>query len=70
MWANNSGSLSQVTNNLPVGPVSRLDRTWKVEETNDIGTVDVMIDISSLGITSASAGRLGLIVDNDTDFTS
>ncbi len=70
MWGNNSGSLSQVTNNLPAWPVSRLDRTWKVEETNEVGTVDVSIDISSLGITSTAAARLGLIIDDNTDFTS
>jgi len=71
MWGNNNGSLSQVTTNLPTTwPVSRLDRIWKIEETNDIGTVDVSIDISSLGITSTSAARLWLIVDSDTDFTS
>jgi len=71
MWGNNSGSLSQVTTNLPATwPVSRLDRTWKVEETNDIGTVDVMLDISALWITTNNAARLGLIIDTDTDFTS
>ena len=50
--------------------MSRLERIWKVEETNEIGNVDVSIDISALGITSSSAARLGLIIDNNLDFTS
>jgi len=70
LWANNDGPLTQATTNLPVGPVSRLDRTWRVEETNDVGTVSVSVDISGLGITSNAAAKLGLIIDSDTDFTS
>lgn len=57
-----------MTTNLPPNPVSRLDRIWKIEETNDVGTVDVSIDISSLGIEANVAARLGLIIDSDTVF--
>ncbi|CAG5081352.1 Calx-beta domain-containing protein [Parvicella tangerina] len=47
----------------PPGVDNSLHRVWRVDETGDLGTVTVMVDVSALTITST--GDLVLMIDSD-----
>jgi len=69
LWGNDDVSLTQITSNMPAGLTSRTARTWRFEETNDVGTVDVSFDTASLGVYNSSAAGYVLMTDGDADFT-
>ncbi|WP_417444115.1 HYR domain-containing protein [Joostella sp.] len=45
----------------------RLDREWWVQETGDVGEVDLKLDINGLTVTGTTASDFRLIIDNDSD---
>ncbi|TAE47522.1 MAG: T9SS C-terminal target domain-containing protein [Bacteroidetes bacterium] len=70
VWGHNGASLALTSTGLPSGISNRLNRIWRVQETNETGTVDVSLDLSTAGIPIGGAGDVKLLVDNDTDFSN
>ncbi len=50
VWGNDGGNVTWAQASIPAGNVDRLERTWYVSETGDVGTVDVSINLNQLGI--------------------
>ncbi|MBK7407030.1 MAG: hypothetical protein IPJ40_02505 [Saprospirales bacterium] len=75
VWANNDAApakANSTTNNLPSGVNERMTRVWQVEENNgDVGTLEIQLNLSSLGWTPTSAGDYFLLIDDDgSDFSN
>ena len=53
---------------------SRLNREWRVQETGNVGTIELTYDMASitgpLGIGTNNLGFLRLLVDDDGDFSN
>lgn len=71
-WSNDNddnGLIEITSSGLPSGLAFRLDRSWRISETGDVGTIDLDFDILDTGI-PGDVNDLKLIVDTDTDFTT
>ncbi|MEQ9405563.1 MAG: T9SS type A sorting domain-containing protein [Cyclobacteriaceae bacterium] len=51
IWGHDNGSTATTTGNIPGGVVNRLTRIWSMEETGDVGTVDLSFNLTTLGLT-------------------
>ncbi|USN52790.1 MAG: hypothetical protein H6759_01835 [Candidatus Nomurabacteria bacterium] len=69
LWGNDDGAITQSTAAMPAALASRTTRVWRIQKTNDIGTVDVMFDVAALGLTGGVPGGYVLLKDTDTDFS-
>lgn len=72
MWGHDNGSLQLNTGlNAPEIIYSRLNRTWRVSETNtignsvNVGAIDVRFDLT--GVSGITTANLRLLVDTDND---
>lgn len=64
IWGHDNASFtSSNTVDVPVGVDNRFERIWRVDETGDIGTVTVNIDLSSFSV--GSSNDLVLLIDSD-----
>ncbi len=64
MWGHDNGALTDTeTADVPGTVHRRLERIWAVSETIDVGSVDLMVDLSSLGV--EDAGLVRLLVDTN-----
>ncbi|WP_066406714.1 T9SS type A sorting domain-containing protein [Flavisolibacter tropicus] len=61
----NNGSLAADAADIPTGLVKRMNRTWAVSETGEVGTVTLSIDLGDQPV--ASAADLRLLIDTDND---
>lgn len=65
----NKPTYSFSTNSSPA--FEKLNSSWRVDKTNDLGTVSIDIDITDISLASkSSSDPLLLILDNDSDFSS
>ncbi len=69
VWGHDSGVTTEVGTNVPPGIGMRMTRIWGVNETNDIGTVTVTMDLGA-GYSGKDVSELTLIVDNNADFST
>jgi gliding motility-associated-like protein len=58
------------TNEVPAPGTFRLAREWRVDETSDVGNVTVSIPAASLPSFPAGYSMVGILTDDDGDFTS
>ena len=67
MWGNDNddnGTIEVTTSELDTATyTNRLDREWRVQETGDIGAVDVSMDVSGL------SGEVYLLINSSSDFS-
>lgn len=63
VWGNDGAAVDFAQTFVPPGNTDRFEKTWFVEETGDVGTVDVSITISQLGI-DLNNSTLNLLVAN------
>ncbi|MFK7920895.1 MAG: LamG-like jellyroll fold domain-containing protein, partial [Bacteroidia bacterium] len=77
--AHNDIPSDQLSNNIPSGTTIRLERVWRAEEetnTNsnagvDLGLVDVIFDLSTIGLTDVGVDEYLLLIDDDgADFSN
>lgn len=47
----------------------RLNRSWRVDETGDVGTVSISFDVTGLGLPT-DANEYALLIDTDGDFSN
>jgi hypothetical protein len=64
VWATDSGACTFATQNLNAGDfqAQRLSRNWRVEETGEVGSLNLAFDLTGLGLTSQRMDSLGLLV--------
>ncbi|MBE0667820.1 MAG: hypothetical protein IH593_09140, partial [Bacteroidales bacterium] len=55
---------------VPAPGTYRIAREWRIDETSDVGTVTVSIPASSLPAFPAGYTQVGILTDDDGDFTS
>ncbi|MHC1731873.1 MAG: gliding motility-associated C-terminal domain-containing protein [Bacteroidales bacterium] len=67
---NKAGAKTWTTAEVPASGTFRLAREWRFDETSDVGTVTVSIPASSLPALPAGYPIVGILVDNDGDFSS
>ena len=58
------------TTEVPASGTYRLAREWRIDETSDVGTVSINIPAASLPAFPAGYPLLGILTDDDGDFTS
>lgn len=63
VWGNNSNSFNYTTSNIPAGVDLRLSKIWSIVETGDVGTVDVIFDLTTIGYLSGESYYL-ITADN------
>ncbi|MCB0481564.1 MAG: T9SS type A sorting domain-containing protein [Flavobacteriales bacterium] len=72
VWGNDGGSNTYVTTGIPGTVDFRLERIWRVTETNEVGTVTLKFYLPGLNQcgTPLAAASIKLLIDNiDTDFS-
>jgi hypothetical protein len=69
-FGHDSGGTSNSTE-VPSGYIHRIAQEWRVDQDgDDLGTVDIVFDLSALGIApSALAGNYALLIDTDGNFS-
>lgn len=72
LFGHNGNTLTgYTTSGLPItNGMSRLNRTWRLAETGDVGSVDFYIDTTSLSAKPAGEDHYLLLVDYDGDFSA
>ena len=75
LFGHNNGSVSSwVSTGTPTDVLNlsylRVAREWRVDKTNDVGTVSITGDFSSLPALTAGYTIRALLIDSDGDFTS
>ena len=71
-WSNNGGSTTLNTTDLPSGISYRLPREWVIEETGEVGSVDISFDLDGITLPSgvSAASHFFLLTDIDGTFAS
>ncbi|MDJ1471482.1 T9SS type A sorting domain-containing protein [Xanthocytophaga flava] len=73
-WGHNGTPLNILSSNVPAsffGNGQRLSRLWRFDATNNVGTITVTFDVSSIPtITATNYGSLRLLIDSDGNFGS
>ena len=72
VWGHDGGSVFPVNTGIPASVNNRLDRIWRVEETGDVGSVTIKMNLANLVRCGGSlvAGDFELLIDGaDTDFS-
>ena len=55
VWGNDGAALTINSADVPVGITDRVERIWRIDETNDVGTVDVVFDITSVPVNTSTS---------------
>jgi gliding motility-associated-like protein len=64
------GAKTWTTDEVPAPGTYRLAREWRFDETSDVGTVTISLPASSLPALPAGYPMVGILTDDDGDFTS
>ncbi len=67
---NKAGAKTWTTTEVPAPGTYRLPREWRFDETSDVGTVTISVPASSLPVLPSGYATVGILIDNDGDFTS
>ncbi|TFH47333.1 MAG: hypothetical protein E4G92_05325, partial [Bacteroidia bacterium] len=67
---NNQSATTWTMTEVPAPGTYRIAREWRIDETSDVGTVTVTIPASSLPAFPAGYTQVGILTDDDGDFTS
>ena len=69
VWGHNNDSFNASPNTPPGSPSPyRLVRSWKVQETGDVGNVTMSFDLSGLPLDFSNAANFGLLIDDNGNF--
>lgn len=69
LWGHDNASNSVPnTTDVPAGIDNRMNRVWRADKTNDVGTVTISFDLT--GFTVSSGNDLELLIDGDGVFTN
>ncbi|MEO9966787.1 MAG: DUF2341 domain-containing protein [Reichenbachiella sp.] len=71
LLANDGGNdTNWVSSEAPNGSTTRIAREWRVDETNDVGTITFEIDTTALSSPPEDGLTWSLLVDSDGDFST
>lgn len=71
MRGNDSGSLTgTISASLPAIVSERVERVWRVDESNSVVAVDVIADMSTTSFNDQIANKIYLLVSSTTDFSA
>lgn len=65
-----AGARTWTTTEVPAPGTYRLPREWRFDETSDVGTVTISIPASSLPALPSGYPTVGILIDDDGDFSS
>ena len=68
VWGHNGDTLA-ASNNTPTSFPRRFTRTWRINQTGDVGDVDLSFDLVGLGLDLSDPDKLALLIDQDNDFS-
>ena len=68
IWSNNDSAIAAESVSLTNG-IYHLTRQWQVQETGDVGKVNLSFDLTGLGYLTDNANQFSLLIDNDGDFS-
>ena len=66
IWGHDNGSTAITTSNIPGGVSGRITRIWRIDETGDVGSVDITFDISDLGVQPGATFSLLTVANSAT----
>ncbi len=70
LWGHNNGAMTATeTVDIPSTTDMRLERVWRVSETADVGNIQMVWDLSALGVTDPTLVRLLVDTNDNNDFT-
>ncbi|TAG06928.1 MAG: LamG domain-containing protein, partial [Cytophagia bacterium] len=72
-WGDDNATLASVsTSNVPnTGFPRRMLRIWQAQEPNgDVGSTQIVLDITFTGLTGTTANEFTILIDNDTNFSN
>lgn len=67
-WGNDNdddGVVEEINTELPAGVQNRLDREWKIRNTNNVGAVEIQFDLNGITNSATTASDLFLLIDED-----
>ena len=67
LWGHNKGSLTESNVKFGASDALILGRTWFIEKTGVIDSVDLQFDLSKINITGSEASDFWLVLDTDDD---
>lgn len=71
MWGNNDGDVTATSSLINgAGEFERFNRAWKLQETGDVGTVDVTIDVTGTAFAGSDLSLLRLIHSTSSSFNT
>lgn len=68
MWGHDNASLTSNSTDVPAGVTSRLNRVWRMDETVDVGTYDLIFDFA--GLPSPDPVNTYILIDDDGNFSN
>ena len=68
LLGHNNGDLTAKYDDAPAEYTYRINRSWRSDMTNDVGTVTITIDLDGLGFPT-DANEFGLLIDDNGDFS-
>lgn len=69
IWSNNNQSLDAAQVTISNG-ITHLTRQWQVQETGEVGTVNLSFDLAGLGFLIEDVSKFSLLIDDDGDFSN
>ncbi|MFK7926246.1 MAG: lamin tail domain-containing protein [Bacteroidia bacterium] len=71
VWGHDNGSTlkADASQNVPVGIIERLSRIWRVQETGELGEVNLQFDLSDQAWETVDPRAWVILTDTDADFS-
>ena len=70
LFAHDNGSISSWTSTGSPYNTQKIDREYRIDETGDVGTVDITLNENNLAALPSGYTKYGVMIDADGDFTS
>jgi hypothetical protein len=69
IWSNNN-DVTDAFNTIDIGNYQKIARQWRIQETGEVGTVNLSFDLSNLGYDTSNPDDFVLLIDDDGDFSN
>jgi hypothetical protein len=70
MWSNNNAVTDAFNTITTINNYQKIARQWLVQETGEVGTVNLSFDLSNLGYDTSNPDDFVLLIDDDGDFSN
>jgi hypothetical protein len=69
IWSNNN-AVTDAFSTIAIGNYQKIARQWQIQETGEVGTVNLSFDLSNLGYDTSNPNDFILLIDDDGDFSN